>query len=170
MGARWQPPALNLLGCRLVPCCSPVFNELGEVVGIAFQSYAGSDAENIGYVIPTPGTCACLWVPARCVVAACARAFCVVVAACLQEHSVLGQRACKRPAMTVCPPLLHRVPTGRLVCPMCLPPFQLQSSPPPFQLLHLQSSPTSWTTTAPTAPSPASPPWACSGSAWRAAR
>jgi S1-C subfamily serine protease len=31
-----------------------VFNELGEVVGIAFQSYAGSDAENIGYVIPTP--------------------------------------------------------------------------------------------------------------------
>ena len=28
--------------------CSPVFNELGEVVGIAFQSYAGSDAENIG--------------------------------------------------------------------------------------------------------------------------
>ncbi|PSC72432.1 Protease Do-like 9 isoform B [Micractinium conductrix] len=32
----------------------PVFNELGEVVGIAFQSYAGSDAENIGYVIPTP--------------------------------------------------------------------------------------------------------------------
>lgn len=35
--------------------CSPVFNELGEVVGIAFQSYAGSDAENIGYVIPTPG-------------------------------------------------------------------------------------------------------------------
>ena len=26
----------------------PVFNELGEVVGIAFQSYAGSDAENIG--------------------------------------------------------------------------------------------------------------------------
>lgn len=32
-----------------------MFNELGEVVGIAFQSYAGSDAENIGYVIPTPG-------------------------------------------------------------------------------------------------------------------
>lgn len=31
-----------------------MFNELGEVVGIAFQSYAGSDAENIGYVIPTP--------------------------------------------------------------------------------------------------------------------
>jgi hypothetical protein len=31
-----------------------VFNEAGEVVGIAFQSYAGSDAENIGYVIPTP--------------------------------------------------------------------------------------------------------------------
>ncbi len=24
------------------------------MVGIAFQSYAGSDAENIGYVIPTP--------------------------------------------------------------------------------------------------------------------
>jgi hypothetical protein len=36
------------------PACSPAFNELGEVVGIAFQSYAGSDAENIGYVIPTP--------------------------------------------------------------------------------------------------------------------
>lgn len=32
----------------------PVFNEGGQCVGIAFQSYAGSDAENIGYVIPTP--------------------------------------------------------------------------------------------------------------------
>ncbi|GAB4817615.1 hypothetical protein N2152v2_004661 [Parachlorella kessleri] len=32
----------------------PVFNEMGLCVGIAFQSYAGSDAENIGYVIPTP--------------------------------------------------------------------------------------------------------------------
>ena len=27
----------------------PVFNELGEVAGIAFQSYAGGDAENIGW-------------------------------------------------------------------------------------------------------------------------
>ena len=26
----------------------PVFNEYGECVGIAFQSYAGSEAENIG--------------------------------------------------------------------------------------------------------------------------
>lgn len=32
----------------------PVFNEVGECVGIAFQSLSGSDAENIGYVIPTP--------------------------------------------------------------------------------------------------------------------
>lgn len=32
----------------------PVFSEHGECMGIAFQSYAGSDAENIGYVIPTP--------------------------------------------------------------------------------------------------------------------
>lgn len=32
----------------------PVFNEVGECVGIAFQSLAGGDAENIGYVIPTP--------------------------------------------------------------------------------------------------------------------
>lgn len=32
----------------------PVFSEIGDCVGIAFQSYAGSDAENIGYVIPTP--------------------------------------------------------------------------------------------------------------------
>uniref|UniRef100_A0A1D2A691 PDZ domain-containing protein n=1 Tax=Auxenochlorella protothecoides TaxID=3075 RepID=A0A1D2A691_AUXPR len=32
----------------------PVFNEAGECVGVAFQSYAGSEAENIGYVIPTP--------------------------------------------------------------------------------------------------------------------
>eukprot|EP00891_Asterochloris_glomerata_P000409 jgi/Astpho2/409/fgenesh1_pm.00011_%23_7_t len=32
----------------------PVFNDLGLCVGIAFQSYAGSDAENIGYIIPTP--------------------------------------------------------------------------------------------------------------------
>lgn len=31
-----------------------MFNEVGECVGIAFQSLAGSDAENIGYVIPTP--------------------------------------------------------------------------------------------------------------------
>lgn len=32
----------------------PVFNEYGEVCGIAFQSYSGLDVENIGYVIPTP--------------------------------------------------------------------------------------------------------------------
>lgn len=32
----------------------PVFSDQGYCVGIAFQSYAGSDAENIGYVIPTP--------------------------------------------------------------------------------------------------------------------
>lgn len=32
----------------------PVFNEVGECVGIAFQSLSSSDAENIGYVIPTP--------------------------------------------------------------------------------------------------------------------
>jgi len=32
----------------------PVINQGGECVGIAFQSMAGLDAENIGYVIPTP--------------------------------------------------------------------------------------------------------------------
>jgi len=32
----------------------PVFNETQECVGIAFQSMRGDDAENIGYVIPTP--------------------------------------------------------------------------------------------------------------------
>eukprot|EP00884_Botryococcus_braunii_P000841 jgi/Botrbrau1/10758/Bobra.180_2s0023.1 len=32
----------------------PVFNSMGECVGIAFQSMAGGEAENIGYVIPTP--------------------------------------------------------------------------------------------------------------------
>ncbi|KAK9820002.1 hypothetical protein WJX72_005011 [[Myrmecia] bisecta] len=32
----------------------PVFNSVGQCVGIAFQSMAGGDAENIGYVIPTP--------------------------------------------------------------------------------------------------------------------
>ena len=32
----------------------PCFNAGGECVGVAFQSMAGSDAENIGYVIPTP--------------------------------------------------------------------------------------------------------------------
>jgi S1-C subfamily serine protease len=32
----------------------PVFNEEGSCVGIAFQSLASADAENIGYVIPTP--------------------------------------------------------------------------------------------------------------------
>jgi len=32
----------------------PCFNAAGDCVGVAFQSMAGSDAENIGYVIPTP--------------------------------------------------------------------------------------------------------------------
>lgn len=32
----------------------PAFNDLGECVGIAFQSLKHDDAENIGYVIPTP--------------------------------------------------------------------------------------------------------------------
>jgi S1-C subfamily serine protease len=33
----------------------PAFNDDGDCIGIAFQSMAGSgDAENIGYVIPTP--------------------------------------------------------------------------------------------------------------------
>jgi len=32
----------------------PVFDEHGVCVGIAFQSFAGSDVENIGYVVPTP--------------------------------------------------------------------------------------------------------------------
>lgn len=32
----------------------PVFNEVGQCVGIAFQSIADSDVENIGYMIPTP--------------------------------------------------------------------------------------------------------------------
>lgn len=32
----------------------PVLSEHGDCIGIAFQSYAGSDAENIGYVIPIP--------------------------------------------------------------------------------------------------------------------
>ena len=32
----------------------PVFDEHGVCVGIAFQSYAGTDIENIGYVVPTP--------------------------------------------------------------------------------------------------------------------
>lgn len=43
-------------GVTFVTYCAggPVFNEVGECVGIAFQSLAGSDAENIGYVIPTP--------------------------------------------------------------------------------------------------------------------
>ena len=32
----------------------PAFNEDGECVGIAFQSLKDGDAENIGYIIPTP--------------------------------------------------------------------------------------------------------------------
>lgn len=32
----------------------PAFNDRGECVGIAFQSLKHDDAENIGYVIPTP--------------------------------------------------------------------------------------------------------------------
>ncbi|GIL75570.1 hypothetical protein Vretifemale_5346 [Volvox reticuliferus] len=32
----------------------PAFNDLGECVGIAFQSLKHEDAENIGYIIPTP--------------------------------------------------------------------------------------------------------------------
>lgn len=31
-----------------------MFNSMGDCVGIAFQSMAGGEAENIGYVIPTP--------------------------------------------------------------------------------------------------------------------
>lgn len=31
----------------------PVFNELGRLVGMAFQSFAGSEIENVGWVIPT---------------------------------------------------------------------------------------------------------------------
>lgn len=42
---------INVCGCV---AGGPVFNEIGQCVGIAFQSMAGSDAENIGYVIPTP--------------------------------------------------------------------------------------------------------------------
>lgn len=32
----------------------PVFDEQGICIGIAFQSFAGTEAENIGYVVPTP--------------------------------------------------------------------------------------------------------------------
>lgn len=32
----------------------PAFNDRGQCVGIAFQSLKHEDAENIGYVIPTP--------------------------------------------------------------------------------------------------------------------
>ena len=32
----------------------PAFNSKGECVGVAFQSLKHDDAENIGYVIPTP--------------------------------------------------------------------------------------------------------------------
>jgi S1-C subfamily serine protease len=32
----------------------PAFNDQGKCVGIAFQSLKHEDAENIGYVIPTP--------------------------------------------------------------------------------------------------------------------
>jgi len=32
----------------------PAFNDKGKCVGIAFQSLKHEDAENIGYVIPTP--------------------------------------------------------------------------------------------------------------------
>ena len=32
----------------------PVFDAHGICIGIAFQSFAGSDVENIGYVVPTP--------------------------------------------------------------------------------------------------------------------
>ncbi|XP_050223550.1 protease Do-like 9 [Mercurialis annua] len=32
----------------------PTFNDKGQCIGIAFQSYSHTDAENIGYVIPTP--------------------------------------------------------------------------------------------------------------------
>ena len=31
-----------------------MFNEVGNCVGIAFQGYSADEAENIGYVIPTP--------------------------------------------------------------------------------------------------------------------
>ena len=31
----------------------PVFDEHGRLVGVAFQSFAGTDVENVGWVIPT---------------------------------------------------------------------------------------------------------------------
>lgn len=31
----------------------PVFNDKGELVGMAFQSFSGSDVENVGWVIPS---------------------------------------------------------------------------------------------------------------------
>ena len=32
----------------------PCFNEIGQCVGIAFQSLSHGEADGIGYVIPTP--------------------------------------------------------------------------------------------------------------------
>ncbi|KAF6260729.1 trypsin-like cysteine/serine peptidase domain-containing protein [Scenedesmus sp. NREL 46B-D3] len=52
--------AIDLLGVQIDAAINggnsggPVFNKRGQCVGIAFQGLSGSDAENVGYVIPTP--------------------------------------------------------------------------------------------------------------------
>lgn len=52
----WQQFNVVHMATLFVPHATggPVFNQAGECVGIAFQSLASGDAENIGYVIPTP--------------------------------------------------------------------------------------------------------------------
>lgn len=52
MGLAWLVLAKQL-SFDCVGVGGPAFNVGGQVVGIAFQSMAGSDAENIGYIIPT---------------------------------------------------------------------------------------------------------------------
>lgn len=51
------PEGLNILDdVPIYKCCAggPCFNEIGQCVGIAFQSLSHTDADGIGYVIPTP--------------------------------------------------------------------------------------------------------------------
>lgn len=52
--------SMQLLGIQIDAAINPgnsggpAFNDDGNCVGVAFQSLSGEDAENIGYIIPTP--------------------------------------------------------------------------------------------------------------------
>lgn len=69
------PPCLRP---SLPPCPPCPLHTAGECVGIAFQSLKNEDTENISYIIPTPGVCACVCA-CLCVCWVCVLSVCVLV-------------------------------------------------------------------------------------------